>query len=292
MLLWIQDGGCRQAWHSDRPQTCCFTSALFPLPSSIFRILFISSFIIFFSHFFSSPCYLSVWWPPRSTNLNANRPREESTRFRAVAFVSSLSLVLSSSRGWPRRSQLAVDWFSQESVRPSLSRSLPTLVSLPLLLISRLALYVYEYLLHVGAQKAAQTFLSEVILSAIIVSRFFCSAPALAGNQPSGWMERGPSSRSRFWQSREPIRLTWAAAGWLFDFSVRNRARNIIRWWMPEPNEWVEQKRKGRDCTPEGNYGARDPENRYWVVQHLGPRRCRICKWQNLPSFILLYTPL
>lgn len=27
---------------------------------------------------------------------------------------------------------------------------------------SRLALYVYEYLLHVGAQKSAQTFLSEV----------------------------------------------------------------------------------------------------------------------------------
>ena len=27
---------------------------------------------------------------------------------------------------------------------------------------SRLALYVYEYLLHVGAQKAAQTFLNEV----------------------------------------------------------------------------------------------------------------------------------
>lgn len=27
----------------------------------------------------------------------------------------------------------------------------------------RLALYVYEYLLHVGAQKAAQTFLSEVL---------------------------------------------------------------------------------------------------------------------------------
>ena len=26
----------------------------------------------------------------------------------------------------------------------------------------RLALYVYEYLLHVGAQKAAQTFLNEV----------------------------------------------------------------------------------------------------------------------------------
>ena len=28
--------------------------------------------------------------------------------------------------------------------------------------ISRLALYVYEYLLHSGAQKSAQTFLSEV----------------------------------------------------------------------------------------------------------------------------------
>lgn len=29
----------------------------------------------------------------------------------------------------------------------------------------KLALYVYEYLLHVGAQKAAQTFLSEVSTS-------------------------------------------------------------------------------------------------------------------------------
>ena len=31
----------------------------------------------------------------------------------------------------------------------------------------RLALYVYEYLLHVGAQKSAQTFLSEVSVSII-----------------------------------------------------------------------------------------------------------------------------
>ena len=31
-----------------------------------------------------------------------------------------------------------------------------------LFIIFRLALYVYEYLLHVGAQKSAQTFLSEV----------------------------------------------------------------------------------------------------------------------------------
>lgn len=30
------------------------------------------------------------------------------------------------------------------------------------LFLCRLALYVYEYLLHVGAQKSAQTFLSEV----------------------------------------------------------------------------------------------------------------------------------
>uniref|UniRef100_A0A8D0FJY9 LisH domain-containing protein n=1 Tax=Strix occidentalis caurina TaxID=311401 RepID=A0A8D0FJY9_STROC len=32
----------------------------------------------------------------------------------------------------------------------------------PFCLFFRLALYVYEYLLHVGAQKSAQTFLSEV----------------------------------------------------------------------------------------------------------------------------------
>ena len=31
-----------------------------------------------------------------------------------------------------------------------------------IIIIFRLALYVYEYLLHVGAQKAAQTFLNEV----------------------------------------------------------------------------------------------------------------------------------
>ncbi len=31
-----------------------------------------------------------------------------------------------------------------------------------LIFFSRLALYVYEYLLHVGAQKAAQTFLNEI----------------------------------------------------------------------------------------------------------------------------------
>lgn len=30
----------------------------------------------------------------------------------------------------------------------------------------RLALYVYEYLLHIGAQKSAQTFLSEVRMGA------------------------------------------------------------------------------------------------------------------------------
>ena len=33
----------------------------------------------------------------------------------------------------------------------------------------RLALYVYEYLLHVGAQKAAQTFLNEVNIALIII---------------------------------------------------------------------------------------------------------------------------
>lgn len=34
----------------------------------------------------------------------------------------------------------------------------------------RLALYVYEYLLHVGAQKSAQTFLSEVCLPCLFFS--------------------------------------------------------------------------------------------------------------------------
>lgn len=38
----------------------------------------------------------------------------------------------------------------------------PRCVSPCVFLLSRLALYVYEYLLHVGAQKSAQTFLSEV----------------------------------------------------------------------------------------------------------------------------------
>lgn len=32
----------------------------------------------------------------------------------------------------------------------------------------RLALYVYEYLLHVGAQKSAQTFLSEVRIMLVL----------------------------------------------------------------------------------------------------------------------------
>lgn len=43
-----------------------------------------------------------------------------------------------------------------------------TPVSLSLCL-CRLALYVYEYLLHVGAQKSAQTFLSEVRRSSLFV---------------------------------------------------------------------------------------------------------------------------
>lgn len=43
-------------------------------------------------------------------------------------------------------------------------------LSLSLSLFSRLALYVYEYLLHVGAQKSAQTFLSEVRSSLSLTS--------------------------------------------------------------------------------------------------------------------------
>uniref|UniRef100_A0A674F4F2 Single stranded DNA binding protein 4 n=1 Tax=Salmo trutta TaxID=8032 RepID=A0A674F4F2_SALTR len=40
--------------------------------------------------------------------------------------------------------------------------SIVLLMQSPVLLFCRLALYVYEYLLHVGAQKSAQTFLSEI----------------------------------------------------------------------------------------------------------------------------------
>lgn len=46
----------------------------------------------------------------------------------------------------------------------------PHFVSLSLF--CRLALYVYEYLLHVGAQKSAQTFLSEVRHCFPSISRF------------------------------------------------------------------------------------------------------------------------
>uniref|UniRef100_A0A8C9VMA6 Single stranded DNA binding protein 2a n=1 Tax=Scleropages formosus TaxID=113540 RepID=A0A8C9VMA6_SCLFO len=41
-------------------------------------------------------------------------------------------------------------------------RSFPLLGLTPSVPVPRLALYVYEYLLHVGAQKSAQTFLSEI----------------------------------------------------------------------------------------------------------------------------------
>jgi len=41
----------------------------------------------------------------------------------------------------------------------------------------RLALYVYEYLLHVGAQKAAQTFLSEVSIVALLIACLSMETP-------------------------------------------------------------------------------------------------------------------
>uniref|UniRef100_A0A3B3BEF2 Single stranded DNA binding protein 4 n=1 Tax=Oryzias melastigma TaxID=30732 RepID=A0A3B3BEF2_ORYME len=56
-------------------------------------------------------------------------------------------------------------------------------VELVFSLFSRLALYVYEYLLHVGAQKSAQTFLSEVRTSFLLLHDhcvfwdLYCAAP-------------------------------------------------------------------------------------------------------------------
>lgn len=55
---------------------------------------------------------------------------------------------------------LEAGWQGPEASAPcDLTSSLSFCAPCPL---SRLALYVYEYLLHVGAQKSAQTFLSEV----------------------------------------------------------------------------------------------------------------------------------
>lgn len=58
---------------------------------------------------------------------------------------------------------------SYEGATGLMGASALTPVSLSLCL-CRLALYVYEYLLHVGAQKSAQTFLSEVRRSSLCVS--------------------------------------------------------------------------------------------------------------------------
>lgn len=65
VLLWIQDGACRQAWHSDRPQTCYLTSALFYLPSInsnfFFIWLYFPLFVLFLNCIFAA--LLSVWRP-------------------------------------------------------------------------------------------------------------------------------------------------------------------------------------------------------------------------------------
>ena len=53
---------------------------------------------------------------------------------------------------------------SQPSVLAILDAA-PSVLMIYVSFVYRLALYVYEYLLHVGAQKAAQTFLSEVTMA-------------------------------------------------------------------------------------------------------------------------------
>lgn len=60
------------------------------------------------------------------------------------------------------------------------------------LCLCRLALYVYEYLLHVGAQKSAQTFLSEVRRSSLLVANeswmcFCLCRPAVFIKTHSEW---------------------------------------------------------------------------------------------------------
>ncbi|OWK05058.1 hypothetical protein Celaphus_00002510, partial [Cervus elaphus hippelaphus] len=54
-----------------------------------------------------------------------------------------------------------------------------------------LALYVYEYLLHVGAQKSAQTFLSEVSGTPPIIQFLDTpSSPSFDGKKTSRWENR------------------------------------------------------------------------------------------------------
>lgn len=94
----------------------------------------------------------------------------------------------------------------------------------------RLALYVYEYLLHVGAQKSAQTFLSEVSRKHAV--RVFVwvggDGPRTLCVQSEGWPDPHtvcPVSVAANWISR--ALQCWAnrsvAADWLFNVSVAFR---------------------------------------------------------------------
>lgn len=66
----------------------------------------------------------------------------------------------------------------------------------------RLALYVYEYLLHVGAQKSAQTFLSEVSPHRRPLCSAAASRPPSCAGRASGGGRRGPPRSS---EPRSPL---------------------------------------------------------------------------------------
>lgn len=94
----------------------------------------------------------------------------------------------------------------------------------------RLALYVYEYLLHVGAQKSAQTFLSEVSPPAAL-----CAPPP----PPGLHLVRG--GRAAAAGGVPPARRSPAAHWRPLPFARRSGGRRTSRWESPPAS-----------CTPGG----------------------------------------
>jgi len=92
------------------------------------------------------------------------------------------------------------------------------------LFFSRLALYVYEYLLHVGAQKSAQTFLSEVRSSFSLTSCFYCMTKNGIHIVSCSWFEqllRNPTKKqpSGHWKKQDNTNTSWAKTCFCFIYS-------------------------------------------------------------------------
>lgn len=125
------------------PQLCCVSSVLIDyLPSPSSSATRYQSNRPHLSMFFDDLFCLSLFLSPSPQVLNVElscTPREKARQFHRMLRQG--------------KSKYPSPWSQRlpQSNQPS--------IPFP---VRRLALYVYEYLLHVGAQKAAQTFLSEV----------------------------------------------------------------------------------------------------------------------------------